>query len=131
MPRPSHRTDWGSTSCESHIEAYPQAATTLADTLQNASFMNSSLRTLLLAAYSLRFLAAAQHEERRVSLDDIVDGLGMARSDVRAGLSQLHTEGLLDVATMRLSLEGFACGRALARVRLSPLTPVLAHAVAA
>ena len=80
--------------------------------------MDSPLDRLVLSAHILRVLAVAQRDERLLGLDDVVDALEVRRADVRACLSQLHEEGLIDVLRMRLTLEGFAFGSALAQRRL-------------
>jgi len=78
-----------------------------------------SARTLCL--HLLRALAHAQREGLRLTLDDLVEQVRARRPDVRKALSQLHQEGLLDVTTMRLTLQGFAVGAALANRTLPEL----------
>ena len=61
----------------------------------------------------------------------VVDALEVRRADVRVCLSELHEEGLIEVLRMRLTLEGFAFGRALAQRRLRAVrlpTRAAAHA---
>jgi Mn-dependent DtxR family transcriptional regulator len=69
----------------------------------------------------LTTLALAQKEDQTLQLDTLTNELGVARSEVRSTLSQLHSEGLLDVLRMRLTLRGLALGSALSRQRLAPL----------
>ena len=83
--------------------------------------METPLDKLVLSAHVLRLLAVAQREERLLTLDDVVAELGVRRADVRARLSELHQEGLVDVLRMRLTLEGFAFGTALAKRRIRAL----------
>ena len=83
--------------------------------------MDTNAFRSLLAAHSLRALAFAQRDGRRLDLDELVTALGVRRVDVRATLSSLHREGLLDVTRMRLTLRGFATGIALAAEQLRPL----------
>ncbi len=85
----------------------------------------------LLAAHALRTMAFAQRDGRRVDLDALVADLGVRRLDVRATLSSLHREGLMDVTRMRLTLRGFATGIALAGERLHSLRALPPFRVAA
>ena len=77
----------------------------------------------LLAPYILRHLTFAQRRGRPVTLDDVVSRLQVRRADVRSAISALHTQGLVDASTMRLTLQGFAIGAALGSRKL----PVLAR----
>ena len=72
----------------------------------------------LLAPYILRHLALAQRRGRPVTLDDVVTKLKVRRVDVRSAISALHTQGLVDATTMRLTLQGFAIGSALTARKL-------------
>lgn len=92
--------------------------------------MECPISRLTLAAHVLRSMATAQEDGRRTSLDGLVIQLGVRRPDVRATLSQLHQEGLLDVLHMRLTLRGYALGRAFSSRRLGDLTRIR-HATAA
>jgi DNA-binding GntR family transcriptional regulator len=85
--------------------------------------MNAQSR-LTLAAHVLKSLTVARADGRLIQLDELVDELGVPRADVRAMLSQLHAEGLVDVLRMSLTMKGLALGSALARQRLAPLHPV-------
>ncbi|MCU0656631.1 MAG: hypothetical protein MUF64_15680 [Polyangiaceae bacterium] len=76
----------------------------------------------VLAPYVLRYLAAAQRRGRPVTLQNLIDDLQVRRVDLRAALSAMAQQGLLDVLTLRLSLEGFAIGTAL-RSRKLPAIP--------
>lgn len=71
--------------------------------------------TKLLAPHVLWVLADAQRRGQMISLDTIVERVGARRADVRATLSDLHTEGHVDVFHMRVTLSGFALARALPR----------------
>ena len=82
--------------------------------------MDTQIR-LTLAAHLLKHLARAQSRGSRLDLDQLAAHLPESRGRIREALSRLHEEGLLDVASMRLSLEGFALGRAFAARKLHPL----------
>lgn len=72
----------------------------------------------LLAIHLLQAMTGAHREGRRSTLDGLVSELGIRRGDVRAALSSLHREGLIDVLRMRLTFAGFAIGQALMAERL-------------
>lgn len=74
-----------------------------------------------LSAYILQALALAQTEGRTMNLESLTDTLKVRRKDIRAAISQLHREGMLDALTMRLSLRGFAIGRAFQGEKLPEL----------
>jgi DNA-binding IscR family transcriptional regulator len=80
-----------------------------------------------LALHLVRALARAQHEGRLHDLETLTAELRVRRGDVRSVVSALHREGLVDALRMRLSLRGFALGRALEKAEL----PALRRAVAA
>jgi DNA-binding IclR family transcriptional regulator len=65
-----------------------------------------------LSAYVLRALALAQSEGRASNLDTLTEELHVRRGDVRRTITLLHREGYLDALRMRLTLAGFALGRA-------------------
>ncbi|HVY46415.1 MAG TPA: hypothetical protein VHB21_11075 [Minicystis sp.] len=67
----------------------------------------------------LRALVAARG--RRATLDELAKKLGVRRAELRATLSTLHRQGLVDVLRMRPTLAGFALGRAAAGLSVSPL----------
>ncbi|HEY4117476.1 MAG TPA: hypothetical protein VGM56_06450 [Byssovorax sp.] len=73
------------------------------------------------AALVLRALSTAQAEGRRADLDELSTELGVRRAELRALLSTLHRQGLVDVMRMRPTLEGFAIGRALEGLPVAPL----------
>jgi hypothetical protein len=83
--------------------------------------MNAARSRLALAAHLLRTMAAAQRDARRIDLDGLTRQVGVRRADVRATLSALHTEGLVDALRMRLTLDGFTLGQSLEGRRLAPL----------
>jgi Mn-dependent DtxR family transcriptional regulator len=84
------------------------------------------------SAYVLRALAQAQTEGRSSTLQTLIDELHIRRADVRSAVSALHREGYLDVMRMRLTLQGFAVGRALLEKELPELRPAkVAEAAAA
>ncbi len=66
-----------------------------------------------LAAYILQALTVAQTEGRSENLESLVEALRVRRKDIRATLTMLHRQGLVDVLRMRLSLAGFTIGTAL------------------
>jgi DNA-binding IscR family transcriptional regulator len=76
---------------------------------------------LTLAAHLLKHLARAQSRGVQLDLDQLATHLPESRGRIRQALSRLHEEGLVDVASMRLTLPGFALGRALAARKLHPL----------
>ena len=49
------------------------------------------------------------------------DELSVRRTDVRAAVSQLHRERMVDALTMRLTLQGFVIGQSLSNAELPPL----------
>jgi DNA-binding GntR family transcriptional regulator len=79
------------------------------------------METRELVPHVLRALALAQRDDRRISLDDLVEELKVRRTDVRKVLSSLHSEGMLDILRMRLTLQGFALGIACVNANLKPL----------
>jgi len=85
-----------------------------------------------LAAYILQALTVAQTEGRSENLESLVEALRVRRRDIRATLTMLHRQGLVDVLRMRLTLTGFAIGRALVGQSLPALraTPVVKIAAA-
>jgi hypothetical protein len=83
------------------------------------------------AAYVLRALAQSQTEGRAESLATLTDELQVRRKDVRAAITALHREGYLDALRMRLTLRGFAVGRALVGEQLKALRPLPVAAAAA
>jgi DNA-binding transcriptional regulator PaaX len=74
-----------------------------------------------LVAHILRSMNLAQREGRSIDLEGLTAELGARRGDVRAALSAMHRQGLLDVTRMRLTLTGFAVGASLAGRPLAPL----------
>lgn len=85
------------------------------------------MNTRTVSAYVLRALAEAQVEGKASNLETLTDRVRVRRKDVRAAITALHREGYLDVLRMRLTLEGFAIGRALAGEELLALRrPTLA-----
>jgi predicted ArsR family transcriptional regulator len=83
--------------------------------------MNSTISYQALSAHILRHAAAAQvagTKSAPVLVELLAADLRVRRVDVRRSLSALHKQGLLDVAQMRLTLAGFALGKALEGRRL-------------
>src|SRR5262245_59134501 len=76
-----------------------------------------------LAAYVLRALAEAQIEGRVSTLATLTSDIQVRKVDIRGVVTSLHREGYLDVLRMRLTLRGFAVGRALMEERLRELRP--------
>jgi hypothetical protein len=83
--------------------------------------MKPSISPQTLALHIVRHLAAAQQQGERTSLDDLVESLKVRRTDVRAVVSKLHTQGYLNALTMSLTLQGFMLGASLTSARLPPL----------
>lgn len=83
------------------------------------------------SAHVLRALALAQTEGRLSNLETLTEELRVRKTDVRAAVSALHREGYLDVLRMRLTLPGFAVGRALLEKELPELRPAKVAAAAA
>lgn len=85
-----------------------------------------------LPAHVLRALAQAQSEGRPSSLETLTQELGVRRADVRRTVTLLHRQGFVDALRTRLTLAGFALGRAYLGQALSPLRRVkTAESVAA
>lgn len=63
-----------------------------------------------LAPHVLRALARHQIDGRRATLETLVDEIGVRRADLRRTVTALHEQGYLDVASLRLTLNGFALG---------------------
>jgi len=74
-----------------------------------------------LAPYVLQVLAKYQLQGRMCSLDDLVGEIKVRRADLRRTVSALHREGFVDALRMRLTLAGFALGRAVVPVALPVL----------
>jgi hypothetical protein len=55
------------------------------------------------------------------TLDSLVEKLRARRKDIRATLTMLHRQGMVDVLRMRLTLQGFVIGRALLGQQLKAL----------
>jgi DNA-binding IclR family transcriptional regulator len=72
----------------------------------------------------LQALAHAQSEGRASSLDTLTLALGVRRGDVRRTVTLLHQEGYVDALRMRLTLRGFALGRAYLATALPPIRRV-------
>jgi DNA-binding IclR family transcriptional regulator len=88
------------------------------------------MNTKELGAHVLQALAQAQCEGEVVSLDTLVQTLRVRRVDVRRTVSQLHREGYVDALRMRLTLPGFALGRAYLGEALPPLRRVKSDCLA-
>jgi DNA-binding IclR family transcriptional regulator len=85
-----------------------------------------------LSAHVLQALAHAQSEGRTSSLDTLVEALHVRRGDVRRTITLLHRQGFVDALRMRLTLPGFALGRAYLGQTLPPLRrPTVAEVCAA
>jgi Mn-dependent DtxR family transcriptional regulator len=89
------------------------------------------MNTRTLCMHILRTLADAQTEGRRSNLETLVDQLQVRRRDVRSAVTSLHQQGLVDVMTMRLTLEGFALGRSFMKQELPALRSPAERAVRA
>lgn len=85
-----------------------------------------------LSAHVLQALARAQSEGRAQTLETLTQELGVRRGDVRHVITRLHGQGFVDALRMRLTLPGFALGRAYLARTLPPLRmPTVAEVVAA
>ena len=85
-----------------------------------------------LSAHVLHALAAAQTEGRATSLETLTQELGVRRGDIRRVVTLLHRQGFVDALRMRLTLTGFALGRAYMGRTLPALrVPTVAEIVAA
>ena len=78
-----------------------------------------NVRTL--SMHVLQALAHAQTDGERATLDTLVDQLKVRRRDVRAVVTALHQQGLVDAIHMRVTLQGFAVGRSLVAKELPAL----------
>jgi hypothetical protein len=67
----------------------------------------------VLAPHILRALATSQYRGQPLTIEALVAKLKVRKVDVRAAVSALHTQGLVDALTLRLSFQGFAIGTAL------------------
>jgi DNA-binding IclR family transcriptional regulator len=74
-----------------------------------------------LSAHVLSVLARAQSEGSTASLDTLTQELRVRRGDVRRTVTLLHRQGFVDALRMRLTLQGFALGRAYLSQALPPL----------
>jgi DNA-binding IclR family transcriptional regulator len=79
------------------------------------------MNEMALQARVLRTLAKAHFAACPLGLDELTERLGVRRDDVRRAISALHRAGHVDAARFRLTLSGFALGRALRGARLAPL----------
>ena len=75
----------------------------------------------LLAGHLLKTLAVAHQQNRRMTLDELVEEVKARRVDVRATLSMLHREDYVDAVKMRLTMRGFLAGSSLVNADLRPL----------
>jgi len=74
-----------------------------------------------LAPYVLRTIARYQLNGRLITLQTLVDEIGVRRADLRKTVSALHREGYVDALHMRLTMRGFAVGTPLLCQELPPL----------
>lgn len=77
-----------------------------------------------LSSHVLQALAQAQSEGRASSLDTLTEALRVRRGDIRRTITLLHRQGFVDALRMRLTLGGFALGRAYMGQALPPLRRV-------
>lgn len=89
------------------------------------------MNTRTLSMHILRALADAQTEGRRSTLETLVEQVQVRRRDVRAAVSGLQQQGLVDAIHMRLTLQGFAVGRSLLAQELPALRLAAERGVAA
>ena len=73
-----------------------------------------SLDTKSIAAHVVVALSRAQADGRAVRLDELASEVGVRKADVRAVVTQLHTEGHLDAMRLRLTMTGLALATSLA-----------------
>jgi hypothetical protein len=74
-----------------------------------------------LALHVLKSMTRSHKQATRCTLDNLAADLRVRRADLRSVLSALHTEGMVDITTMRLTLSGFAVGCSLLKCQLAPL----------
>jgi DNA-binding IclR family transcriptional regulator len=79
----------------------------------------------------LQALAQAQTEGQASSLETLTEALRVRRTDIRRTVTLLHRQGYVDALRMRLTLEGFAIGRAYLGATLPPLRQAAPLAAAA
>lgn len=84
-----------------------------------------------LAAHVLQALARARLEGRSSNLETLTQELGVRRGDVRRTITLLHHQGFVDALRTRLTLAGFALGRAYLERGLPPLRREAAATAAA
>jgi DNA-binding IclR family transcriptional regulator len=85
-----------------------------------------------LSAHVLSALARAQIEARPMNLETLTEALRVRKTDIRRTVTVLHRQGYVDALHMRLTLAGFAVGRALLGEALPVLRrPALSAVVAA
>ena len=70
------------------------------------------------AAHVLRRLAYEQSLGRSVRLDELADGIGVRRVDVRHVVAQLHNEGHVDAKRLKLTMTGLALAAAMKDCKL-------------
>jgi len=56
-----------------------------------------------------------------MDLETLSRDIQVRKVDVRKTVTAMHQEGLLDALRLRLSLKGFALGRALLAIELAPI----------
>lgn len=93
--------------------------------------MPTSFSQRALAAHVIKAMFAAQKQGERIDLDGLTALLQVRRGDVRTILSRLHEQHLLDLTTMRLTLQGFAIGSSLEDKALRPIRSASARRIAA
>jgi hypothetical protein len=69
----------------------------------------------------LSWLADGERSGQAHTCQTVALGVGIRRAEVRRALSSLHHAGLYDVLHGRVTLAGFAAGRALGGSRLAPI----------
>ena len=78
----------------------------------NTSPADLSPQADVLAIHVMGALTRAQTQGRGITLDDLVNELGVRKTDLRRVVSTLHAQGFVDALRMRPTMLGFALGTA-------------------
>lgn len=81
---------------------------------QRAAHEDQAPSPEVIAIHVMREMTIAQEDGRRITALDLSEKLGVRRTDIRAVVSNLHHQGLVDAMRMRVTLAGFAYVRSVA-----------------